>query len=169
MAESFSGNLKVSLSGTFSSDNDLSTVQQAYTYSKAFPLVNGTAANQANQLFMDQRTITASSSENLDLYGGLTNAFGTTINFASIKGIIIYAASSNTNNVIVGGDATSGFANWISDTSDEIVVKPGGLFALVDPGADGYAVTDSTADILKITNSSSGTSVTYDVILIGEV
>ena len=31
----------------------------------------------------------------------------------------------------------------------------------------GYAVTATTADLLHVANSSSGTSVTYDVIVIG--
>jgi len=43
------------------------------------------------------------------------------------------------------------------------------MFAVYDPSAGGYAVTNSTGDILQIANSSSGTSVTYDIIVIGEV
>lgn len=169
MAQTFSGNLKVALAGTFTGDNDLSTVAQAINYSKSFNLTNGTGADQANMIWMDQRTLTASSTEDLDLYGGLTNSFGTTINFTSIKGILIYAAAANTNDVVVGGDGSAAFVNWVSDATDKIVVKPGGLFALINSNANGYAVTATTADILQIANSSSGTSVTYDIILLGEV
>lgn len=169
MAETFSGTFKMSLAGTFTSDNDLSTVTQAFNYTKSQAFTNGTGADQANMVWSDQRTISASGTDDLDLSGSLTNAFGTTISFTSIKGIIVYAASGNTNDVLVGGDGSAPLAEWVSDTSDVLVVKPGGMFALMNPAANGYAVTNSTADVLQIANSSSGTSVTYDIILIGEV
>lgn len=169
MAQTFSGNIKLSLAGTFSGDNDLSTLSQAINYSKSYNLTNGTGADQANMIWMDQRTITASSTDDLDLAGSLTNAFGTTITFTSIKGIIVYAATANTNDVLIGGDGSAAFINWVSNSSDIVVVKPGGLFALVNPQANGYAVTATTGDILQIANSSSGTSVVYDIILLGEI
>lgn len=169
MAETFSGSMKVSLNGTFTGDNDLSTVSQALAYTKAFDFTNGTGANQANMIFMDQRTISASGNDDLDLAGSLTNAYGTTITFTSIKGIIVYAATANTNDVHVGGAGSNQFLEWVGNSSDLVVVKPGGLLALVNPQANGYAVTASTGDILRVSNSSSGTSVTYDIILLGEV
>jgi hypothetical protein len=164
MAETFSGNIKFSLSGTFASDNDLSTVQQAINYAKAFNLTSGTGADQANMIFMDQRTI-GGSADDLDLYGGLTNSFGTTINFSVVKGIIVYAASGNSGNVTLGGDG-SAVVNWVGDASDTVVVKPGGLFALVDPSAGGYAVTNSSADVLQVAGTENDI---YDIILLGEV
>ena len=50
-----------------------------------------------------------------------------------------------------------------------MVVRPGATFAVFAGQADsaGYAVTATTADLLHVANSSSGTSVTYDVIVIG--
>lgn len=169
MAQTFSGNLKLALTGSFNGDNDLSTVSQAINYSKSYSITNGTSADQANMIFMDQRTLASSTAEDLDLAGGLTNAFGTTITFTAIKGIIVSAAAENTNNVLIGGDLSAAFINWVGNSSDVIVVKPGGMFALVDPGAGGYAVTATTGDLLQVANSSSGSSVTYDIIIIGEV
>lgn len=169
MADSFSGNIKFALTGIFAGTNDLSTVQQAINYNKSYNITNGTGASQANMIWMDQRTIAASGTDDLDLAGGLTNSFGTTINFTVLKGIIVYASSANTNNVVIGGDATAPMINWVGAGNDTVVVKPGGLFALIDPGATGYEITATTADILQIANSSSGTSVTYDIILLGEV
>jgi hypothetical protein len=168
MAQTFSGNIKFALAGTFNGDNDLSAVTQAFNYAKNYNITNGTGADQANMIWADQRTIAASSTDDLDLYGGLTNSFGTTINFTSIKGIIVVAASTNTNDVIIGGDSNA-LVQWVGAANDTVVVKPGGMFALVNPSANGYAVTDSTGDILQIANSSSGSSVVYDIILLGEV
>lgn len=169
MAQAFNGTIKFSLSGTLTGDNDLSSVTQNIAYSKAFNLADGTGANQANMIWLDQRTLAASATEGLDLAGSLTNVYGSTITFTSIKGIIVFAAAANTNNVLVGGAVSNGFINWVSDASDVLVVPPGSMFSLVNPNANGYAVTAGTGDILKISNSSSGTGVTYDIILLGEV
>jgi hypothetical protein len=130
-------------------------------------LASGTGANQASNVFHDRRTLTASNSENLDLAGSLTNKFGTTLTFTKIKAILIKASSANTNNVLVGGAASNQFINWVSDPTDVIVVRPGGFFMIVAPDSTGYAVTAATGDLLKIANSSAGTSVTYDIIIIG--
>lgn len=132
-------------------------------------LTNGTGANQANEAFFDRRTLTASSTENLDLAGGLTDAFGTTLAFTKIRALAVYAAAANTNNVLVGGAASAQFSTWVGDVTDVVVVRPGGLFLLTAPDATGLAVTATTADLLKIANSSSGTSVTYDICIIGTV
>lgn len=166
MAETFSGTFKLSLNGTFSTDvNELSTVAQAFAYSKSQTFTNGTAADQANMVWSDQRTLGASP-DDLDLAGSLTNAFGTTITFTSIKGIIVYAASGNSGDLTIGGDGTAPLAEWTGATTDTVIVKPGGMFALINPEADGYAVTATTADILQV---SGTTSDVYDIILIGEV
>ena len=166
MAETFSGTFKLALSGTFASDaNELAAPSQAFNYSKSQVFTNGTGADQANMIFSDQRTIGASP-DDLDLSGSLSNAFGTTISFTAIKGIIVFAASANSGNVTLGGDGSAAFINWVSDSSDSIVIKPGGMFALIDPSAGGYGVTNSTADVLQVAGTQNDI---YDIILIGEV
>lgn len=152
---------------TYTSVLDLATVTVPLTLRKAVSITAGTGANQADKVFHDQRTLTASSTEDLDLAGSLTDAFGATITFARIKGIFVAAASANTNNVLVGGAASNQFINWVSDATDKIVVRPGGWFGLVAPDATAYAVTAGTGDLLRIGNSGAGTAVTYDIILIG--
>lgn len=145
----------------------LTTIDNPVTKDYTQNLSSGTGANQASDIFQDNRTIAASSSENLDLSGTLTNAFGVTLNFTKIKAIIIHANSANTNNVQVGGAASNAFVNWVADATDIINIRPGGTLILVAPDATGYGVTASTGDILKVANSSSGTSVNYDVIILG--
>lgn len=166
MAETFTCNLKLILQGALAASADLTTNTCGLDYSKLYNITNGTSAGQANNLWADTRTLTASSSEDLDLYGGLTNAFGTTLNFTKIKGILIEADATNTNNVQVGGDAAS-LATMFGNVNDLINVRPGGLFLLYANDSTGYAVTNTTADILQIANSGSGTSVTYSIIVIG--
>jgi hypothetical protein len=130
-------------------------------------LSNGTGASQATHVWADTRTLAASATENLDLAGGLTDAFGATLTFTAIKAIRIRPASANTNNVVVGGAASNAFPLF-GDATDTIALKPGGLLMIVDPSAAGYAVTAGTGDILKIANSAAGTAVTYTIEIIGE-
>lgn len=130
-------------------------------------LTSGTGADQADRIWHDQRTLTASSTENLDLAGVLTDSFGATVTFARVKLLWIYAAAGNTNNVIVGGEATNGWATWVGAAAHTVTIRPGGLMFLAAPDATAYAVTAGTGDLLKIANSGGGSSVTYDVIVIG--
>jgi len=130
-------------------------------------LTSGTGANQADLVFTDQRTLAASTTEDLDLNAVLTDAFGDVITMARVKAIIVKAADGNTNNVEVGGAATNALINWVGDATDKIVVPPGGIFLLATNDATGFLVTPATGDVLKIGNSAGGTPVTYDIIIIG--
>ncbi len=170
MAETFEGAVKVSVAGTLAKDIDVGTVSHVINSVFTNAFANGTTINKANEMFVDTRTVTASGTDALDLYGGLTNGVGTAINFTSIKAIIVSADSANVNDVQIGGALTGvAFINWVANFSDIVNVKPGGMFCLVAPTAAGYAVTASTGDILNITNSSSGSSVIYTIVLIGTV
>jgi hypothetical protein len=151
----------------YTSALDLSTTENNLCFTRQINLATGTGANQADKIFHDERTLTASATENLDLSGTLTDAFGATLIFARIKGLIVYASPANTNNVLVGGAASNGFINWVSDTTDVVVVRPGGLFALFAPDATAYAVTAATGDLLKVTNSAGTTGVTYQIVVVG--
>jgi hypothetical protein len=157
----------VSLSATLNSGLKMATASCPIAYAKSIGLSTGTGANQADKIFHDQRTLTASSTENLDLAGVLVDAFGTTITLLRVKVLLVYAAAANTNNVLVGGAASNQFINWVGDPTDVVVVRPGGLFLTVAPDATGFAVTPNTGDLLKVANSAGGTSVTYDIVIIG--
>lgn len=159
----------IDLAATQRSALDLVAATAPLSVQKNLILRNGTGAGNADRMFSDQRTLTASSTEDLDLAGTLTDAFGATCTFARIKLIHIEALSTNTNNVLVGGAAANQFINWVSDATDKVVVRPGGSLTLTTGSADGtgYAVTAGTGDLLRIGNSGAGSSVVYNVVLIG--
>lgn len=158
--------IKLACSALYQNALDQRTVEDKLQLNLPVTFADGVGASQAQKLFCDTRTLTASSTENIDLAGSLTDAFGATLTFAEIKAIIVSADSGNTNNVVVGGAASNAFPLF-GDATDTISVKPGGFFAIVDPSAGGYTVTAGTGDILKIANSSSGTSVIYTIVIIG--
>ena len=99
--------------------------------------------------------------------GSLTNALGATVTFARIKAIVIASAATNGGNIEIGGAASAQFSSMFGDVSDKLIVNPGGFVVLATPGATGYAVTATSADLLKIANADSGASASYDIILIG--
>lgn len=159
--------LNVSVSAQLTNPLDLAASTSPLAYAKEWVLASGTAANQADKVFHDQRTLAASATENLDLAGVLTDALGATLTFLRVKGIVVYAAAANTNNVEVGG-VVNGLAGWVGDAAtDKVIVRPGGLLAVFAPDATAYAVVAGTGDLLRVANAGAGTAVTYDVIVLG--
>ena len=162
---SLTADITVSVYGAYVGSGDVSNPSQTINYSNRMQVTPGTSSGQADLYFEDTRTVSASSSENLDLAGVLTDRFGNTLTFVKVKAIVVYAESANTNSVNVGGAASNGFTAPFADSTDIISVKPGGVFVWTNP--TGSTVTASTGDILKVANSSSGTSVTYTIQIIG--
>ena len=148
------------------SSADLADATFPLNYSDSTSMATGTGASQSDLLFTDQRTIAASSTEDLDLSGSLSDAFGNTLAFVKVKAITVKAASANTNNVTVSPASANGFLGPFADASDLLAIPPGGFITLTAP-VSGWTVTASTGDLLTIANSGAGTEVVYDVIIIG--
>lgn len=146
---------------------DLGTGVFQGSITKTLAFADGTGASQANKFFTDRRTITASGNDDLDLAGALVDAFGTTLTFTAIKGILVAAAAANANDLNVGGLGTNGFFTWLGATGDLVKIGPGDVMLATKRSAAGWAVTASTADLLRITNAAGGTSVEYEIALWG--
>lgn len=136
-------------------------------WSYGFQWPDGTAANTANRLYQARRTLTASSTEDLDLAAVLTDTYGAAITFARIRMIIVKAAAGNTNNVVVGGAATNTWVGPFGAATHTVAVQPNDIYMQVASGTTAWPVTAGTGDLLKIANSAGGTSVTYDIFLVG--
>jgi hypothetical protein len=159
--------IKLALSGEYASALDIGDLKQTVSYTPTVNLADGTGANQANKIWTDQRTLAASATENLDLNGVLTDAFGAVLNFTKIKALLVRAAAANVNDVLIGGHASAAVVGLFGDATDVLRVKPGGFALLVAPDATGYPVVATTGDMLKVANSAAGSSVVYDIIVIG--
>jgi hypothetical protein len=145
--------------------NVIATAALAFNQSMGFS--SGTAAGQVDRIIADTRTIAASGNDDLDLNGVLTDLLGGVVSLLRVKVLVVRASAANVNNVVVGGGASNPFINWATGTTPAVVVRPGGLFVLAASDATGYAVTAATGDILRITNSGAGSSVTYDIVILG--
>ena len=168
MATALSGTL--SILANIDHDGDSSTATLTDKLSgvlSTWVITNGTSADKADLIWHDQRTLAASTSEDLDLAGSLTDAFGATMTFARVKAIIVSAAAANGSLIQVGGASSNQFINWVANSSDIIQVVPGGFMLLAAPDAVAYAVTASTGDLLKIANTDGAAAGTYDIYIIG--
>jgi len=147
--------------------NDAGTASYPAAFSQSISLADGTIAGKADKLFTDTRTVALSSSEDIDLSGSLLDGFGNSVVFVKIKGLYIFAHADNTNNVVVGAKGpTTGWVGFFAANTNSISLKPGYFFCLGGSGT-GYSVTNTTDDIILVTNSGAGTGVTYDIAIVG--
>jgi len=167
MATSLALQVALQVAGVLSTPIDVGSASYPIQYGPSYAFSNGSGANQAQKIWTDTRTINASSSDDLDLSGVLTDIYGNVLSLTIVKAIVIKAAAANVNDVVVGGAASNQVASIFNAVTEKIKVKPGGLFVIVAPDVNGYAVTAGTADLLRIANGGAGTSVDYTAVIVG--
>lgn len=168
MAQTLDGQLfSISLAATINNPLTKQSVAAAMNIANSFGWTSGNNAQQADRIWALTNTIAASGNASHDLNGALTDAVGTTLSLARVKLLYVAAAAANTNNVVVGGAGTNTFINWVGAAAHTVIVRPGGALLLIAPDLTGYGVTAATGDILQVANSGAGTSVTYDIVVIG--
>ena len=171
MATTLTGTVKITCQPNQQKTLDLSTpkdiVDSAGVLSWA--ITSGVTADKADLVWHDQRTITPSADDDIDLTGTLENAFGDTVTFARLKAIFIKTSAGTTANLYLGGPVANALATLFGDVSDRIIVRGGaGGLLIMAPDATGYVVTESTADQLRISHDgSTSDDAVYDIILIG--
>ncbi|KMS71306.1 hypothetical protein ACH49_24735 [Streptomyces leeuwenhoekii] len=163
-----SSTLAVSAFTELSGSSGLGTARVPAGLSRAVTLASGTGAGRADRAFTARRTIAASGTDDLDLAGVLTDALGGTITFARIKGLFIAAAAANTNNVVIGNATSNAWATLLNATGT-VTLRPGAVLAAVAGSADAttYGVTAATGDVLRVANSGGGSTVSYDICIVG--
>ena len=127
--------------------------------------VNGTIAGAADLSYLAERTIAASSNDDIDLAGVLLTGLGQTITLAKLKTLFILnrprdaSEAANVSDLTIGG-ATNPFLGFLSGTAPKIgPIKPGGFLLLGAADLAGIgAVTAATADMLRVANGSGGTA-----------
>ena len=156
--------LVLSLSGVFSKALDLTTPSEQLQIAKTLSLADGTGSGQANQLWSDTRTLVATS-ENLDLAGGLVDAFGDTITFTKVKVLLVHNKATTTlHHLTLSGNFLTN--QMMSGASVKLSLDPSSVLFLTSP-IDGYAVTADTGDVLNV--DAGANTITYDIVLIGTV
>jgi len=129
----------------------------------------GTGASKCDQMFHDDRSLGAGASEDLDLAGSLTNAFGQTVTFADVKAIYIENTSDDSGTTITVGNAASNqFTGPLGAAAHTLTIPQGGFILLAADLADVWTVTAGTGDLLKVLNDDGANTATYKIVLLGE-
>lgn len=151
-----------------------SNTSNSGSFSYASTLANGTGVDKANAFYATQETIAASGTLNLDLSNSSTfDPLSTAVAFTKIKLIYIEVVADPDavavgSGITVGGHATAAMSTFFGSDTDKIKIKQGGCFQLSCNTAAGYAVTATTADIIKIVNDDSAASVIVRIGIVGE-
>ena len=148
-AETFTGTTR--LTGSWShSLTGVTTVSETFPDSLAtFTHTSGTNANQMNQLWRGTVSLSGSGTNEINIAGGITNAVGTALDIAEVRFILVTATSTNGSTISIGGGS---FVSMFADSSDMIVLRPGGTLMLIAPDATGYA---KGSGVLRIINQSA--------------
>ena len=133
----------------------------------SWALTDGVGANEADLVYSAQRTLGAGVSEEIDLYGGLDDSFGNTLNFARIKGFYIKPKADNGDTITVGNASANGWPGFFGALTHTIVLPAGSVIMILAPDATGWPVTNASADKLKVVNNDGGAAAIYDIVLIG--
>lgn len=133
------------------------------TARKILEFTDGTTANAADIVFMDQRAVATASNDDIDLAGSLSDAFGNTITMVEVVAVLVInepiTGAANTTDLTIGA-GTNPFVGFLGGTTPTVgPIGPGGVFYIACPDAGGLGtVTAGTADILRIANSSGATA-----------
>lgn len=176
----------ISISAALRAQRDvtgLKPITNNSTVSHDTSFTTGAAVAQgADQVYCALRTIAASSSENVDLSGTLTNLVNeASAAFARIKCVMVKLLSKkddSTNgtacsSITVGGAASNAWTGFFADSSDKITIPggsttvKGGCFAICREDATGWTVTAGTGDILKVANDDATYTAAYYLVVVG--
>jgi hypothetical protein len=164
MASTLTSRVSIQLTSNLSGTAGITTAAANLLKTFTSDLGNGTSTGNADRVWSENRTIAASGTNSTDLQGSLVDAIGQAFTPLHVKTIAIFPSSTNTNDVVFGNDTNH--VPIFSAVTATVAVKPGGAWIWHAPQS-GVTVTAATGDILKFTNGGAGTSVTYDVVVIG--
>jgi hypothetical protein len=145
---------------------DLVTGAAPMEYTKKMTWTNGTTVDKADLVYSDTVTVAASGTQAFDLAGSLSSIYGATLTYVELKALLVVAAVGNTNNCRLNRPASNGVPLFLA-ASDGIDIPPGGFFFWACPADGKVTVTAATGDLINVDNSSSGTGVTFDIVIIG--
>ncbi len=134
-----------------------------FTYTKNW--VDGTAVDQSDLIWIDKDRNLNATTEEIDLSGSLTDAFGDTVAFNFVTGMYIWNKNTTaTETLKVGGSATNAFPLFDNST-DIYEIGPDGVFFVNEPSLAAKNVTAGTGDLLKL--DAGAANITFDIAIWG--
>lgn len=145
----------------------------ALNMSPSWTLTNGTGADAVNTAYAYANAALAyNGSDDLDLYNGLSDAFGDAITQVTVKGLVVLNTGLYAS-IRIGAAAGTPWYPWLSGSGDYVILPPStatnpSMFLIAVPTAAGLAVTNGVADLLRIAHhNDSSEDASYEVALLG--
>ena len=158
---------KMDLTVQATDDNtvELSRLVDYLNLSRGKIFSEGEGADQLDMVFHDERTLADAANETLDFNdGSLTNKVGISITMDKLKAIFIRNTSTDASLKI--GAAASNQLGLFADTSDILVLPPGGDFLFIAPDASGVDISSNAK--LKFEHNGVGSSnLVYELVVFG--
>jgi hypothetical protein len=167
LADDITGSIKIAPnlthSGAGSASTLTETISDVWKWAGTSATVGtGTTATAISKMYVVvSNGIPAGATNTVDLYGGVYDSFGTLFSPSQVKGFIFCPTNSLSvltngyQSMLIRPSSANGWATWMSTTTSAIRVKAGGMFALMAPCTNAYAVTATTGDLLETVNEST--------------
>lgn len=171
MSDTLAVDIKTSLNWSFQDQLALATLSDVSKLEYTGSLSDGTATNQADKLWHDQRVLSPTSFEDLDLTNLTNTLFGSTItiNLARVKVLlIINTSTTGGDDLLVGGagNANNAWSAPFNADQDAKIELPADSTLLLTNKPAGWVVTGGSSDILRIDNPTAN-SITYKIVVVG--
>lgn len=169
MSDTLQSSIAAALNWTLSDTTDLiSTPRDSQTVTPTYTWVDGVAADQADMIWRDSRTIVGAGvvTDDLDLVGVLIDVFGNTVNFHTVRALLIWNTSTVLTSILTIGNAATPWLGPLGAAAHTIEVRPGGMLLVVTPDAVGWHAVGGASDKLGISKAAGGDA-TYKIAIIG--
>lgn len=169
MSDTLAVDVKASLAWLLSESLPLSTVIDHAALEYEQSLADGTAADQADVLWHDERSLAGSANDDLDLTDLAIAVFGGSlaVSFAKVKAILLVNTSTTSGDLLrVGGAGATAFSAPFAGDDDAVVEVGADSPLLLVNKKDGWSVTPSTAHVLRISNPGAN-AITYRMVIVG--
>lgn len=117
----------------------------------------GAGLNAATDIYVNPTTtIAASATTTFNFNSGLTDAFGTNVDYAMLKGILII--NTGTVGITLGGT---------NPIVAAVTIQAGGCYFVSTPTAAGYEVSTGVSGTVTLTNVSGSVAASYRLVALG--
>jgi hypothetical protein len=160
--------IKASIQWLFQEPLALTTVGDASQLAYDDTLASGTAADEADRIWSDERTLAAGANDDLNLTALAHAVFGSTvsINLARVKAILIVHTSTTAGEKLqLDSSVVNGFTGPFAGSATSKLEIGADSAALLASKKDGWA-TASNNKVLRIHNAGSSPA-TYRIVVLG--
>lgn len=153
--------------------DDISTPSDTKRFIISQDIADGSGDDQMQDMFRVQASVSPGegNEDTYDLAGGVTDAFGNTLEFATVKRILIYNTATTAGEDLTVGGPTGGTTGALitdvfdGDNDSRVKIRAGGVLDLWTR-LTGYTVTGGSADVLVIKNIGVA-AITYQLLIGG--